>query len=98
MPPWITSLLREETPLPMPLVISATMTSWPFKADARATASPTTPAPITRIGRERPRPPAHERLMNPPYGCPSPVRRYDSPRQGTNPRLTDFISGLVGVE
>ena len=48
MPPWITSLLREDTPLPMPLVASATMTSWPFSAAARATASPTTPAPTTR--------------------------------------------------
>ena len=31
MPPWITSLLREDTPLPMPLVCSATITSWPFQ-------------------------------------------------------------------
>src|ERR1043165_4636497 len=49
MPPWITSLLREDTPLPMPLVCSATMTSCPFSAAARATARPTTPAPTTRI-------------------------------------------------
>src|SRR5262249_31834677 len=49
MPPWIPWLLREETPLPMPEVDSATMTSWPASAAARATASPTTPAPITRI-------------------------------------------------
>ena len=48
MPPWITSLLREDTPLPMPLVASATITSWPLRAAARATASPTTPAPTTR--------------------------------------------------
>src|ERR1700751_4774076 len=48
MPPWMTSLLRDDTPLPMPLVCSATMTSWPFSAAARATASPTTPAPTTR--------------------------------------------------
>ena len=31
MPPWITSLLRDDTPLPMPLVASATMTSWPLQ-------------------------------------------------------------------
>src|SRR5208282_1454624 len=48
MPPWITSLLREETPLPMPPVASATITSWPRRVAARATASPTTPAPTTR--------------------------------------------------
>src|ERR1700730_14280296 len=43
----MTSLLREETPLPMPPVASATITSWPRQAAARATASPTTPAPTT---------------------------------------------------
>src|SRR5580698_3496612 len=32
----------------MPPVISATVTSWPASAAVRATASPTTPAPITR--------------------------------------------------
>src|SRR5690242_396014 len=48
MPPWITSELREDTPLPMPPVASATMTSWPARAAARAIARPTTPAPMTR--------------------------------------------------
>src|SRR3954447_10272464 len=48
MPPWITSLLREETPLPIPPVRSATMTPWPRMASARAIANPTTPAPMTR--------------------------------------------------
>ena len=48
MPPWMTSLLRDDTPLPMPLVISATITSWPLSAAARAMARPTTPAPTTR--------------------------------------------------
>src|SRR3974390_3410044 len=53
MPPWITSLLREEMPVPMFPAASATITSWPLHAAPRATASPTTPAPITRtcIGR-----------------------------------------------
>ena len=32
MPAWITSLLREDTPLPMPPVASATITSWPASA------------------------------------------------------------------
>src|SRR5947209_3403177 len=49
MPAWMTSLLREETPFPMPRVFSATMTSWPASAAVRATLSPTTPAPTTRI-------------------------------------------------
>src|SRR6476620_2379773 len=44
----MTSLLREETPVPMPEAASATTTSCPASAAARATASPTTPAPITR--------------------------------------------------
>src|SRR5947209_243863 len=48
MPAWITSLLREETPLPMPPVASATITSWPASAADRAIARPTTPAPMTR--------------------------------------------------
>src|SRR5436309_10710572 len=43
----MTSLLREETPVPMPEVASATTTSCPASAAARATASPTTPAPTT---------------------------------------------------
>src|SRR5262245_5283310 len=48
MPAWITSLLREEMPVPMPSACSATITSWPAIAAARATASPITPAPTTR--------------------------------------------------
>src|SRR5712691_7884408 len=44
----MTSLLREDTPVPMAEVASATTTSWPASAAARATASPTTPAPTTR--------------------------------------------------
>src|SRR5436189_6486127 len=52
MPAWITSLLREETPLPMPPVASATLTSWPASAAARAIARPTTPAPMTRTCME----------------------------------------------
>src|SRR4028119_218788 len=48
MPPWITSLLRDETPLPMPAVASATITPWPRSAIARAAARPTPPAPLTR--------------------------------------------------
>src|SRR5262249_46125491 len=44
----MTSLLREETPVPMAEAASATITSWPAIAAARATASPTMPAPTTR--------------------------------------------------
>ena len=48
--------LREDTPLAMPPVASATVTSWPESAAVRAIASPTTPAPITRTcSRFRPR-------------------------------------------
>src|SRR6201995_4079895 len=47
MPAWITSLLREEVPLPMWPSASATMTSWPVSAACRALARPTTPAPTT---------------------------------------------------
>src|SRR4051812_44893362 len=54
MPAWITSLLREDTPLPMPPVVSATITPWPRKASARAIASPTTPAPMTRMSMSGP--------------------------------------------
>src|SRR5262245_10046284 len=43
----MTSLLREETPVPIPKAASATTTSCPAIAAARATASPTTPAPTT---------------------------------------------------
>jgi len=49
MPAWITSLLREETPEPIDPVASATTMLWPAMASARAQASPTTPAPMTRI-------------------------------------------------
>jgi len=44
----MTSLLREDIPVPMPPVASATITSWPAIAKARATARPTAPAPTTR--------------------------------------------------
>src|SRR4051794_35072640 len=54
MPAWITSLLREETPLPMPPVASATITSWPASAASRAIARPTTPAPMTRTCMDSP--------------------------------------------
>ena len=40
MPAWTTSLLRDEMPLPIPPVASATTTSWPRNAAARATAKP----------------------------------------------------------
>src|SRR5262245_5258307 len=43
----MTSLLREDTAVPMPEAASATTTSWPAIAAARATANPTTPAPTT---------------------------------------------------
>src|SRR5713101_6214931 len=52
MPAWITSLLREEMPLPIPDDCSAITTSWPASAAARATTSPMTPAPMTRICME----------------------------------------------
>src|SRR6266849_1177977 len=48
MPAWITSLLREDVPVPIVDAASATTTSWPLLAASRATASPTTPAPTTR--------------------------------------------------
>src|SRR3954451_11411187 len=44
----MTSLLREDTPVPIAAAASATITSCPAIAAARATASPTTPAPTTR--------------------------------------------------
>src|SRR5271168_400940 len=47
MPAWMTSLLRELTPVPMASSASTT-TSRPVRANARATARPTTPAPMTR--------------------------------------------------
>src|SRR6266404_8849802 len=47
MPAWMTSLLREEVSKPMPYSRSSTITSMPARASARATASPTTPAPTT---------------------------------------------------
>src|SRR5262249_24322870 len=43
----MTSLLREEIPVPMAEAASATTTACPASAAARATASPTTPAPTT---------------------------------------------------
>src|SRR5450631_1125007 len=49
----MTSLLRDEMPLPMAAPASATMTSAPVSAAARATASPTTPAPTTKTCIER---------------------------------------------
>jgi hypothetical protein len=48
MPAWMTSLLRELTPAPIPLSLSTTITSRPVRASARATARPMTPAPTTR--------------------------------------------------
>src|ERR1700736_1905503 len=48
MPAWITSLLRDEIPVPIAEAASATTTSAPLSAAARATASPTTPAPTTK--------------------------------------------------
>src|SRR6266851_7847855 len=47
MPAWMTSLLRDEVSKPMPYSRSSTITSMPARASARATASPTTPAPTT---------------------------------------------------
>src|SRR5260370_517050 len=52
MPAWITSLLREEMPLPIPDDCSAIAPSGPASAAARATTSPMTPAPMTRICME----------------------------------------------
>ncbi|HEX2136135.1 MAG TPA: hypothetical protein VHG30_09565 [Microvirga sp.] len=53
MPAWMTSLLREEIPVPMPSAASATMTACPRRASARATASPTTPAPMMSVSTLR---------------------------------------------
>ncbi len=47
MPAWMTSELRELVPVPMASVASATSTSRPVRASARAIARPTTPAPMT---------------------------------------------------
>src|SRR5690606_8515136 len=47
MPACMTSELRELVPVPMASVASATRTSRPDRARARATARPTTPAPTT---------------------------------------------------
>src|SRR3954463_15467802 len=44
----MTSLVREDTPVPIAAPASATITSCPAIAAARATASPTTPDPTTR--------------------------------------------------
>src|SRR5688500_8530927 len=43
----MTSLLRDEVPVPIAPAASTTITAWPRCASARATASPTTPAPTT---------------------------------------------------
>src|SRR4051812_21659204 len=48
MPAWMTSLLRDDVPVPMPSAASTTITSRPASASARAMARPTTPAPTTR--------------------------------------------------
>src|SRR5512138_2917570 len=47
MPAWITSELRELVCVPMASSASRITTSRPARARARATARPTTPAPIT---------------------------------------------------
>src|ERR1700722_9259379 len=47
MPAWITSLLREDVSVPIPSAASRMITSLPVRANARATARPTTPAPTT---------------------------------------------------
>lgn len=47
MPAWMTSLLRELVPVPKVGAESRTSTSLPLRASSLATASPTTPAPIT---------------------------------------------------
>ena len=47
MPAWITSLLRELVSVPIMPAASSTITSCPASASWRATARPTTPAPIT---------------------------------------------------
>ncbi len=49
MPAWITSLLRDEMPVPICPSASATITSWPRSAAARPIASPITPAPTTDL-------------------------------------------------
>ena len=47
MPAWMTSLFRELVPVPIMSALSSRITSRPAIASRRATASPTTPAPIT---------------------------------------------------
>src|SRR5262245_50935826 len=47
MPAWITSELRELVCVPIASSASTITTSRPSRASARATARPTTPAPIT---------------------------------------------------
>src|ERR1700690_4392253 len=47
MPAWITSLLRDEVTVPTLSAASRMTTSRPACASRRATARPTTPAPIT---------------------------------------------------
>ena len=47
MPAWMTSLLRDEMPVPTASAASSTMTSRPLRASSRATARPMIPAPAT---------------------------------------------------
>src|SRR5215469_6032102 len=49
MPAWITSLLRELAPVPKLSAASRIRTSRPAVASARATARPTTPAPMITL-------------------------------------------------
>src|SRR5690606_34563335 len=49
MPAWMTSLLRELIPVPKPASDSRTSGVRPRTASSAATASPTTPAPITIV-------------------------------------------------
>src|ERR1044071_8565606 len=51
MPAWMTSELRELVCVPMASSASRTTTSRPDRASERATARPTTPAPITTASR-----------------------------------------------
>ena len=47
----MTSLLRALVAVPMASAASRITTSWPRRASERATARPTTPAPITMLSR-----------------------------------------------
>src|SRR4051794_10292140 len=68
MPAWITSLLRDEMPVPMASAASATTTSCPACAAARATARPITPAPTTRTCISRAQKSEGRPLGRPPSG------------------------------